>query len=160
MRELGAAVTDAAKPPKSEGVEELLTLLDKELNLLPEKYRVAVILCELQGISRKDAARVLGWPEGTLSSRLSRARAMLAKGMAINGAAFSSVFVTSALSKSAASAAVQPLVAAPLMKAAALVAAGKSPTGVFSTRVIALSEGMVKAMFISRFQLVTVVFLL
>src|SRR5438105_2697309 len=50
--------------------EELLQHLDAELHRLPDKYRVPVVLCELEGRSRKEVARRLGLPEGTLSWRL------------------------------------------------------------------------------------------
>ena len=50
-----------------------------------EKYRAAVVLCDLEGVSRKEAARRLGIPEGTLSSRLATARQMLAKRWAGTG---------------------------------------------------------------------------
>ena len=44
---------------------------------MPEVYRGAVVLCDLQGLSHEQAARRLGCPEGTIKSRLSRGRARL-----------------------------------------------------------------------------------
>lgn len=52
--------------------------LDQELSRLPDKYRVGIVLCDLEGKTRKEAARQLGLPEGTLAGRLTRGRAMLA----------------------------------------------------------------------------------
>ncbi len=45
-----------------------------ELARLPERQRAAVTLCYLEGHTCEDAARILGWPVGTVKSRLSRAR--------------------------------------------------------------------------------------
>src|SRR6516165_2557004 len=44
---------------------DLQPLLDRELNRLPDKYRVPVVLCDLEGRTRKEAARQLDLPEGT-----------------------------------------------------------------------------------------------
>ncbi len=65
--------------------------LDRELSRLPEKYRTAVILCDLEGRTRKEVARQLRVPEGTLSSRLAMGRRLLAKrlsryGLSLSGA--------------------------------------------------------------------------
>lgn len=46
---------------------------------LPPAYREAVVLCDLEDASYEEAAVVLDCPVGTVRSRLSRARAMLAK---------------------------------------------------------------------------------
>ena len=58
--------------------DDLAESLDRELSRLPEKYRTPIILCDLEGRTHREAASQLGWPIGTVSSRLSRARSMLA----------------------------------------------------------------------------------
>jgi RNA polymerase sigma factor (sigma-70 family) len=60
-------------------------VLDEELLRLPERYRCAVLLCDLEGRTRKEAARRLGLPEGTLSGRLTTARRRLADRLARRG---------------------------------------------------------------------------
>ena len=57
---------------------ELGPILDEELAALPEWYREAILLCDLRGVSREEAATLLGVPEGTLSSRLANGRKKLA----------------------------------------------------------------------------------
>ena len=54
--------------------DELRTVLDVELNRLPERYRVPIVLCYLQGKSYQEAAEQLGCPLGTLSGRLTRGK--------------------------------------------------------------------------------------
>ena len=56
---------------------DLAAVVAEELDRLPARYRSAVILCHLEGLSHEEAARRLSWPVGTLSGRLSRARSLL-----------------------------------------------------------------------------------
>jgi RNA polymerase sigma factor (sigma-70 family) len=65
--------------------EELRPLLDREINRLPEKYRVAFMLCHLEGKTNEEAAHLLGCPRGTILSRLSRAREHLRRGLGQRG---------------------------------------------------------------------------
>jgi RNA polymerase sigma factor (sigma-70 family) len=58
-------------------VAELAAVIDQEIHRLPEKYRAAVVLCDLDGRPRTEAAQLLGVPEGTLSSRLAEGRKRL-----------------------------------------------------------------------------------
>lgn len=49
----------------------------EELGRLPERYRAAVVLCCLEGLTQQQAAQQLGWPLGTVQSRLARGRERL-----------------------------------------------------------------------------------
>jgi RNA polymerase sigma factor (sigma-70 family) len=51
--------------------------IHEEIGRLPEKYRAAVVLCYLEGLTHEQAARQLGWPVGTVRTRLSWAREKL-----------------------------------------------------------------------------------
>jgi RNA polymerase sigma factor (sigma-70 family) len=137
---------------------ELQPLLDQELSRLPDKYRLPVVLCDLESKGRKDVARQLGLPEGTLSSRLATARRMLAKRLTGRGLAISGGALAAVLSQHAASAAVPLPLAAATVKGAALLAAGQTAAGVISAQAAVLAEGVLKAMLVARLK-VTAVFL-
>jgi RNA polymerase sigma factor (sigma-70 family) len=138
---------------------ELQTFLDQELRRLPDKYRVAVVLCDLEGQTGKETARQLGWPEGTVSSRLARGRSMLAKRLTRHGLALSGGSLAVALSGKA-SACVPTSVAFATIKAANLFAAGKAVAAVvIKAKVTVLTEGVLRAMMFTKLKIATTVLL-
>jgi RNA polymerase sigma factor (sigma-70 family) len=130
---------------------DLQPLLDQELSGLPDKYRVAIVLCDLEGMTRKEAARQLAVPEGTLAARLARGRVMLAKRLGRHGLAVSGGALAAVLAQNAASASAPTSVVCSTIKAASLFAAGQAAaTAVVSAKVAALTKGVTKAMLFSK----------
>ncbi len=56
---------------------EIIRLIRQEVDRLPERYRSPIMLCDLQGFTREEAAGLLGWRPGTVGGRLARARRQL-----------------------------------------------------------------------------------
>ena len=134
-----------------EGWRELQTFLDQELQRLPAKYSGPIVLCDLEGKTRKQAARQLGWREGTFSSRLSRGRALLAKRLSRHGVVVSGGVLAAILCRNAASACMPAGLVPATVQAATLMAAGKAlATGAISAKVAALTEGVLKAMLMTK----------
>jgi RNA polymerase sigma factor (sigma-70 family) len=128
--------------------DDLRDTLDEELACLPARYRDAVVVCDLEGRGQQEAARHLGWPVGTLASRLFRGRRLLARRLAGRGVALSSAALAALLAPEAVSAAL----VSSTVRVGSLVAAGESAA--VAAGVAALSQGVVRAMFMKKVKLV------
>jgi RNA polymerase sigma factor (sigma-70 family) len=144
-REAPLETVNPEAPAVSE-YSDLKQLLDRELTRLPDAYREPVILCDLQGRSRAEAARELGVPEGTVSSRLARGRHLLGRRLARQG--IGPAAMAALLATQAATAAPPPALTAATVSAAIAVAAGN--TGAVSATVAALMQGVIRTMFLGK----------
>lgn len=152
-------LTEVAEPHA--GVwNDLKPLLDRELAGLPEKFRLVLLLCDLEGMTRKEAARQLQIPEGTLSSRLATARVTLARRLARHGVTLSGGALAALLAQHAASASTPAAALCATIKAAGLLAAGHSAAATISPNVFALMKGVMTMMALSKLKVPIVCLLL
>jgi RNA polymerase sigma-70 factor (ECF subfamily) len=133
--ESAARARDAAVPAATGDHQEVW----EEVNRLPERYRLAVVLCYLEGLTHEQAAARLGWPVGTVRSRLARARARLRGRF---------------LKRGLAPGCLAPLphsLVEPTVKAAMLVAAhDAAEAGLVSASAAALTQGVLRTMLFAK----------
>ncbi len=130
--------------------------LHEEVSQLPERYRIPVVLCDLEGLTYQDAAHRLGCPVATLGVRLKRARERLRLRMTRRGLAPSAGLMATLLVPEAGSAGMTTSLVASTAKAAVGFVGGESATtGMISTSVMTVTESVLRAMAFSRLKLVT-----
>jgi hypothetical protein len=149
-RERQVSALPEPHPVQPNPTDELQRLLDQALSRLPDKYRAAVVLCELEGKTYKEAAHQLGVSAGAVSVRLVRAKAMLAKRLAQQGVLVTAGSLAAVLAHSAASASVPSSLVASTVKAASLCAVGQATAGVIPAKVLALTKGVLQAMLLRK----------
>src|SRR5262245_62087525 len=128
----------AREPSLDPDAADIRDRIDEVLAGLPEKYRACVVLCDLEGVGRKEAAARLGWSEGSLSGRLARARELLARRLARRGVTLG---IGVGLSTLAPPAVVAGELAASTLQTAMLIAAGATAETIPAS-VVALAKGV------------------
>lgn len=144
---------DLPGPPTPDtATAELGRVLDEEVARLPARHRAVFVLCGLGERTGEEAARVLGCPPGTVSSRLTRARARLRARLTRRG--FAPAVVAAALAGGPAPA-VPARLADPSLTAALAFAVGRPPAGL-PPRPVATAEGVMRAMVLHKVRLIAV----
>jgi Sigma-70, region 4 len=148
-----------------------LATVKRRLRKIREAYwknkaaRVPVVLCDLQGLTHEKAARHLGWPVGTVKSRLARARELLRGRLCRRSLGLPARLMICAKGLGGAFRAVEVVLPCTLVestvRAAAPIAAGQAlAIGVISSRVAILIEEVLKTMVVTKLKLTSVFVLL
>ncbi|MDY3560968.1 sigma-70 family RNA polymerase sigma factor [Gemmata sp. JC673] len=148
-REAGAARPEAV-PPDDLTWGEVRSTLDDELSRLPDKWRLPLILCYLEGQTQDKAADQLGWSKSTLRRRLEQACEALGSRLKGRGITWSAV-LPAALASDGPKATAMSLACLDSTAAAALaVVNGKSVALAASARVAVLTEGVLKTIHVTK----------
>jgi RNA polymerase sigma factor (sigma-70 family) len=148
----------AADPLFDTTLRELQQVLLEEMQHLPEKYRLPLVLCYLEGRTQSEAARQLGWAKDTLRGRLNSGRAQLRARLVRRGLALSAGMFLSALTSGSAPVAL-PIVRVETTVRAALASAVGRGGGLVSERVAALAQGTARTLLASRGKIITILML-
>jgi RNA polymerase sigma factor (sigma-70 family) len=149
----------SAGPPDDVTWGELRGLLDAELAGLPEKWRLPLVLCYLEGRTQDEAAKQLGWSERTLRRRLEEGRTALGRRLRRRGVVVPAALSTILFSDCALSAALPAGLVGHTVEAAARITAGQAGTAIVSAKVAALAEGALKTMLLTKFKTTAVMVL-
>jgi RNA polymerase sigma factor (sigma-70 family) len=133
--------------------DDLGEALHDEIGRLPARFRVPLVLCYLEGLTSEQAARQLGWPAGTVRSRLTRGREELRRRLSLRGIAPSAAALAAALVPGSAWAAVPAGLADETARMATLVAAGRVAAGTVPAAILVLTEGVLHAMAITKWKM-------
>jgi RNA polymerase sigma factor (sigma-70 family) len=134
---------------------EVLALIDDEIARLPEAYRLALVVCDLQERTQPEAARLLGWTPGALRGRLLRGRARLRQRLARRGVAPAVLapVLTAGLLSGPAQAVLPPTLARGVTASAARFLTSRAPEGV-APRVAGLARTGMRGLLLARLKAV------
>ena len=152
-RRAGEMVQPTAR--ESSPGDDLVPVLYEEVNRLPEKYRLPLVLCHIEEMTHAQAARQLGWTEGTVPGGVAKGREVLRHRLARRGLVLSVGAIASALTERSATAAVVPSAwLEGTVKAAMAMVAGRAvAAGTVSASAVAFSEQIARSMFMTKLKL-------
>jgi RNA polymerase sigma factor (sigma-70 family) len=148
----GAAEPADPRPdPLAElSARDLLAVLEQEVQRLPEPSRQAVVLCCLEGLSQEETAVRLGCSPGAVKGRLERGRRLLHHRLEKRGLSLSAVLGVAEVARVSA---VPTAGLSSIVTAATRFAAGQVAKGTIDVQVVALAEGVLRAMFLNKLKI-------
>jgi RNA polymerase sigma factor (sigma-70 family) len=153
-REERAARSRPVPESRATGQSDQAVVLEEELERLPERHRLPLVLCYLEGRTNEQAAEFLGCPRGSMSARLAEARQRLRACMARRGYAVSVAGIATLLASTEADAGVPMRLLSDTVRTALWFASEEAGLGgVVSTRAVALAKGTLRAMFVYRLKI-------
>jgi RNA polymerase sigma factor (sigma-70 family) len=158
LRDQHGARAEASLPGEDITWREVQALLDEEVEALPEAHRRVFVLCGLQGVSKHEAARQLGLKEGTVSSRLARARRQLQARLQGRGVTLSTLMAALDLTSGGGQVGVATVETTAAWAVA--YAAGACLRSAVPARVASLADGVSATMLVSNTRIVTALVLL
>jgi predicted DNA-binding protein (UPF0251 family) len=126
-----------------------------EVEYLPHELRAVVVLCYLEGLTHEQAARRLGWPVGTVRSRLARARDRLRADLIRRGTGPPAALMPMLAFKKIVLP--QGLIDATVRAGILLSARDAGEAGLVSASAVALTEGVLRTMLVSKFKVIAVI---
>ena len=153
------AVEMTARPPENRDRDDIGWIIQEEMDRLPRRYREAVVLCLLEGLTPEQAARHLGCPVGTVHSRLARGREQLRGRLTRRGLAVPVGLLAVGWASNGVSALMPPALARLTIRTAVRLAAGQISVGVVPASVAALARVILRTMLMAKIR-VTVATLL
>ena len=135
---------------------DLQPVIDEELARLPDKLRLPVVLCDLEGRPQREVAKHLNVPPATLATRLATARRTLAERLTRRGVTLSGGALAGLLGAHASASAVPRALAAGVVRAVEAVATGGALNSLVSVQAVQLSEGVMQMMMLAKLKAVAV----
>ena len=129
---------------------DVSAVLDEELGRLPDKYRLPVVLCYLEGQTQDEAARTLGWTKGTVSGRLARAKDLLRHRLTRRGMSPAAGAVAAVLTAQSVRAAVPAALMQPTVRAGTAALLGGAELGLVTGPAALLARDVMRVMFLGR----------
>ncbi len=151
---------ELAIAPEPDGPDpDRARLLHEELDRLPDRYRLPVLLCDLQRLTHEEAARRLGWPVGTVKGRQARARDRLRDRLTRRGLVAPAGLITASLASDA-RAVLPAALAAQTANVALNALTGASAAVTATAAALALARGVRPTMWFAPLKLTAVAALL